>query len=155
MKAVSQAAISRNENIVRYSKHYDGKLIAKKPHFQNMLNRVLAMHQDGPQYVTIENCHMGAWDLPCGTGILFTSTLGPSATGWVDQPLIVLRKTLHVNLESVSVTLFCLNVGPGSSAAGASGSDSLLIPADQQFPLSNSPGVLLSNDLSVAPRLAA
>ena len=155
MKAVSQTAITRNEDIPRYSKHYDGKLIAKTAHFQNMLNRVLAMHQDGPQYVTIQNCHMGAWDLPCGSGILFTSQFGPSATGWVDQPLIVLRKSLHADADSVSVSLLCLNVGPGS-APGDSGSDSLLIPSSQQFILTNNvSGPTLSNTLSIAPVLAA
>jgi len=119
MRATDPAAVARNKGIKKQSKHLDGKLLAFKSHFQNVLDRRLAVQKDGPVYVSIENGDIGLLDFPIGSGIRFTSVMGPGANGYVDQPLIILRRTFHV--DSHLVSLLCLEVS------------NLIIPAGQQF----------------------
>jgi hypothetical protein len=143
MKAVSNDSIVINKGIKRYSKHMDGKLVRVRDHFQNTLNRNLALYRDGPIYVQIDNGDIGLLDLKIGTGFLFTSLMGPGASGFVDHPLIIIRRTFHVDTHTVS--LLCLDL----EAIIASN-------ANQQFLVTDNTTLapLVTDDPALAPLVA-
>ena len=110
----SVAAIRHNKGIKKYSKHIDGKLVARRAQFVTILEQKLADFKDGAVYVRIQNCDVGMLDYPVGTGIRFTSVMGPGALGWVHHPLVILRSIFDI--DSQMVTLHCLEVGDDGPA---------------------------------------
>lgn len=146
IQRISADAIAHNKGIKKYSKHIDGKLLANKDHFKWILDRKLGLEDDGPVYVSIAGCDVGVLDYPIGSGIQFTSIMGPGANGFVDHPLIILHQALRLTLP-YTVDMVCLDVGV----------DRILIPAAQRFILTSdtSRQPHLSDDADVTPRLAA
>jgi len=144
LDARSAAAIRRNKGYVKSSKHIDGKLLGHPAHLQWVLNRKLAIHQDGPIYVEVNDCDFGLVDYPIGSGVVFTSQDGPGADGYVEQPLLILDR--KPNLDGKTCSMLFLDVG----------TDPLIVRESQQFILTNDvDGPRLSNDLDEAPRLVA
>lgn len=143
LKAESSAAIARNKGIKRTSKHYDLRMIGSVTQAQYLLDKILTVQQDGPNYITIERGDIGLLDYPVGSGILFSSPLlpGTDINGMVDRPMVILSKTYHV--DSHLVSLRCLDM------------EANIVPLSQQFILTNNvSGPVLSNTTTVAPMLA-
>lgn len=105
----STAAIKRNKGVELPSKHYDGKLVANRAHFEELLQLKLDANADGPVYVSINHGDVWLLNLPIGSGFLFTSIVGPGALGYRDRPLIILDRVYHIDDGTVSLT--CLEAG--------------------------------------------
>lgn len=143
MFASDAEAIKRNKGFRRFSKHIDGKLVAKKSQFQHTLNRRLFFDKDGPIYVQITDGHAWLMDINVGEGILLTSKVGPGPNGYVDHPMIVLDRDFNVKRELTG--LVCVDLSE----------DQHLIPAANQFIMTNNTVIapIMSNDPAIAPTL--
>jgi hypothetical protein len=145
LEARSAEAIRRNKGYVKSSKHIDGKLLGHPAHLQWVLNRKLAIHQDGPIYVEVNDCDFGLVDYPIGSGVVFTSQDGPGADGYVEQPLLILDR--KPNLDGKTCSMLFLDVG----------TDKLVKPAGRRFIATNNDAIapIATNDADQAPLAAA
>jgi hypothetical protein len=123
----STTGILHNKSIRKNSKLIDGKLTRDPLQWNYVLQQRLAYAQDGPVYVTFTG-DIGLMDYGIGSGIQFTSIMGPGSVGYVDQPLIILSKRYMV--DSHLVTLFCLDVGSGAGTG-------LIVAPTSAFTLDN------------------
>ncbi len=101
----SPAGIAHNKTIRKFSPVLEGSLTRDPAQWAFVLHERLTAQQDGPVYVTFTG-DMGLMDYPLGSGIQFTSIMGPGALGYVDQPLLILKK--RFSLDSALVTVTCL-----------------------------------------------
>ncbi len=123
LTVTSSAGVLHNKGIQKKSGVIDGQLTANTNQFTNVLKDRLAYAQDGPVYVTFVG-DVGLLDYPLGSGIQFTSPMGPGSVGYASQPLWIIKKSL--NVDTHLVTLTCLDVGGGSGMG-------TLVTAAQQF----------------------
>lgn len=103
----SATGIRHNKGIRRPSKLIGGQLTRDLAQFTAVLEERKVLNQDGPVYVTFTG-DIGLMDYAVGSGILFTSVMGPGALGFVLHPLIILKKSL--DFTSRTVTVRCLDV---------------------------------------------
>ncbi len=102
----SPLGIAHNKGVRKYSAVLEGTLVRDPAQWAFVLNERLAAQRDGPIYVEFTG-DAGLMDYPLGSGISFTSIMGPGALGFVDQPLIILKKRFAI--DSHLVTLTCLD----------------------------------------------
>lgn len=141
----SAPAIRRNKRYEKPSKHYDFKMLTEPAFAAWRMNQILGLNQDGPIYVPIEQCDLGVFDFPIGTGVLFTSIMGTGAEGYVDQPIVILDRL--TDLDQKTVNLQTLDVG----------TDKKVIPVANRFLATNTDAIapIASNDADEAPLAAA
>ncbi len=99
----SPDGIAHNKGMRKYSPELEGKLTRDPLQWAFVLNERLLAQQDGPVYVTFTG-DWGLMDYPIGSGIQFTSIMGPGALGYVDQPLIILKKRFAIDTHLVTLT---------------------------------------------------
>lgn len=138
----SASGILHNKNLRKSSKLIDGKLTSNPLQFNYVLQQRLTAAQDGPFYVTFTG-DIGLLDYPVGSGIQFTSVMGPGAAGFVQEPLIILTKRFRVAERLVELT--CLDVGSGGS--------NVIVPAANQFTITDTGGPVITDTLANAPLL--
>jgi len=112
---------------VRFSKHYDLRLLADVDQAQWILDRLLLVNQDGPQYIEISGLDWALLDTRIGSGFFFTSQMLPGTDdeGMVDQPVVILHRNFDIDGGLVSVVCVYLEQeGEGSE---------LLIPSDRRM----------------------
>jgi len=102
----SPIGIRHNKGIRKYSQVLEGLLTRDPAQWAFVLTERLAARRHGPIYVTFPG-DMGLMDYPVGSGIQFTSIMGPAALGYIDRPLIILKK--HFAIDTKIVTLTCLD----------------------------------------------
>lgn len=102
----SPAGLRHNKGAPKPGQVIDGNMTSDPAQLAYVLNERLAQLHNGPIYVVLPG-DFGLWDYPLGSGIQFTSIMGPGALGFVDKPLIIIKKRFAI--DSRLVTLTCLD----------------------------------------------
>jgi hypothetical protein len=110
------AAVTAYRNHRKSSKLIGHRGLRERAFVDDVLQRRLDRLKYGPRYVAFTT-HIGGMDLDLGDGLRLTTIEGDGANGFVDRPMIILRR--RFDPQTMLTTLTCLDAQNLLFAAGA------------------------------------
>jgi hypothetical protein len=104
---VDATAVTAYRGHRKSSKLIGHRGLRERAFVDDVMQRRLSRLKYGPRYVSFTT-HIGGMDLDLGDGLRLTTIEGDGASGFVDRPLVILRR--RFDPQSMLVTLTCLDV---------------------------------------------